>query len=329
MLKSNIKRTSTMMKRLFPTALAVLLLLLAGCTAKPDTSNQSKPAEYYLTDTDLPLDDAARLRAAPDFLTAEQQTLYRQAFALYSAMFDGETTGIDDAFPAADGQAEYDEYTPDGSDYTYISSHSRWQSWADFDRVVHALFTDTFWSTCNDDGNAPIYIEHDGRLFILDCAYGDQYYNSNIPDEFTLTAQTDDRIDFTVTAHYSYPYPRQDETEAERDERLKTSYEYTRIYPVTLIYHKPTHDNGEGGILFFIDCYPGEWSEDNPPVIAGHSVVVAQTEKDTYLLRTPSDVEYSASDPMLAEAYQSLIAQQDLIISHIYATGQTVIPPNE
>lgn len=73
--KSNIKRTSTMMKRLFPTALAVLLLLLAGCTAKPDTSNQSKPAEYYLTDTDLPLDDAAQLRAAPDFLTAEQQTV--------------------------------------------------------------------------------------------------------------------------------------------------------------------------------------------------------------------------------------------------------------
>ena len=135
-----------MMKRLFPTALAVLLLLLAGCTAKPDTSDQSKPTDYYLTDTDLPLDDAARLRTAPDFLTAEQQTLYRQAFALYSAMFDGETTGIDDAFPAADGQAEYDEYTPDGSDYTYISSHSRWQSWADLDRVVYALFTNALWS---------------------------------------------------------------------------------------------------------------------------------------------------------------------------------------
>ena len=123
MLKSNIKRTSTMMKRLFPTALAVLLLLLAGCTAKPDTSDQSKPTDYYLTDTDLPLDDAARLRAAPDFLTAEQQTLYRQAFALYSAMFDGETTGIDDAFPAAGGQTEYDEYTPDGSDYFESSDY--------------------------------------------------------------------------------------------------------------------------------------------------------------------------------------------------------------
>ena len=82
-------------------------------------------------------------------------------------------------------------------------------------------------------------------------------------------------------------------------------------------YHKPTHDNGEGGILFFIDCYPGEWSEDNPPVIAGHSVVVAQTEDYTYLLRTPSDVEYSESDSALAESYQVLAAQQDFIIAHI------------
>ena len=72
-----------MMKRLFPTALAVLLLLLAGCTAKPDTSDQSKPAEYYLTDTDLPLDDAARLRAAPDFLTAEQQTQDKPKFQFH------------------------------------------------------------------------------------------------------------------------------------------------------------------------------------------------------------------------------------------------------
>ena len=63
----------------------------------------------------------------------------------------------------------------------------------------------------------------------------------------------------------------------------------------------------------------GEWSEDNPPVIAGHSVVVAQTEDYTYLLRTPSDVEYSESDSALAEAYQALAAQQDFIIAHIKA----------
>ena len=224
------------MKRLISITSA-LLFLLSGCGQKDDPTapKQNDTECYYLSQKDFPLQEG-QPNAVPNFLDETQQFLYCQAFALYSAMFDGETTGIDDAFPAANCQTEYDEYTPDGSDYTYISSHSRWQSWTDFDRVVHALFTDTFWSACNDDGNAPIYIEHDGRLFILDCAYGDQYYNSNIPDEFTLTARTDDRIDFTVTAHYSYPYPRWDETDDERDKRLETSYEYTRTYPITLIY---------------------------------------------------------------------------------------------
>ena len=86
--------------------------------------------------------------------------------------------------------------------------------------------------------------------------------------------------------------------------------------------HKATRDNGEGGVLFFLDCYPGQWSEDDPPVVAGHSVVVAQTEENTYLLRTPSDVEYSQTDPALAAEYQALAAQQDFISAHIYVTDQ-------
>ena len=69
-------------------------------------------------------------------------------------------------------------------------------------------------------------------------------------------------------------------------------------------YHKSAHDNGEDGVLFFIDYYPGECSEDVPPVIVGHSVVVAQTEDDTYRLRTPSYVEYSESDPALSQLPQ-------------------------
>ena len=58
---------------------------------------------------------------------------------------------------------------------------------------------------------------------------------ATFPTSFALAAQSDERIDFTVTAHYSYPYPRRDETEEERDRRLETRYEYTRTYPVTLV----------------------------------------------------------------------------------------------
>lgn len=225
-----------MKKLLFAALAALTLLFLAGCAAKPV---EPETAEYYLTDEDVPLDERALSRAVPDFLTEEQQTLYRQAAALYDAMFGGETTGIDYAFPAPDALTdEYSTYTPDGSDYTYIRSDCRWQEWADFDRVVHGVFTDRLWAELNEtdfDGAPSVYIERDGQLYILDCSYGGQYYNNVFPDEFTLVEQADERIAFTVTAHYSYPYPRQGESYEERDERMKTSYEFTLTFPVVLL----------------------------------------------------------------------------------------------
>jgi len=116
------------MKRLISITSA-LLFLLSGCGQKDDPTapKQNDTECYYLSQKDFPLQEG-QPNAVPNFLDETQQFLYCQAFALYSAMFDGETTGIDDAFPAANCQTEYDEYTPDGSDYTYISSHSRWQS---------------------------------------------------------------------------------------------------------------------------------------------------------------------------------------------------------
>ena len=86
-------------------------------------------------------------------------------------------------------------------------------------------------------------------------------------------------------------------------------------------YHKQTLEQEGHGVLFFLDCYPGEWSTENPPVIAGNSVVVLKTAENTCLLRTPSDVQYSESDPALAEAYQALAAQQEFLGSHIKAIG--------
>ena len=219
------------MKRLLSVLLAALLLLaLAGCAAEPAAPETT---DDYLTDEDVPLYERALTLAVPDFLDAQQQLLYRQTAALYDAMFGGETTGIDYAFPAPDPLPdEYSTYTPDGSDHTYISSDCRYRNWADFDRVVHGVFTDRLWSELN---GTPLYIEHDGQLYILDCSYGDQYYNPVFPDEFTLVEQTDERIEFTVTAHYSYPYPREGESYEERDERLETSYEFTLTFPVVML----------------------------------------------------------------------------------------------
>ena len=226
------------MKRLLSAFLAVLALLaLAGCGAQPGTPEEPDippaDAEAYLTDADVPLDERALTRAAPDFLDAQQQLLYRQTAALYDAMFGGETTGIDTDFPAPTGASdEHGTYTPDDSEYAYIGSEGRYQDWADFDRVVHGVFTERLWSELNA---LPVYVEHDGQLYILDASYGGQYYNDSFPDEFALTAQTDERIEFTVTAHYSYPYPRQGESYEERDERIKTSYEFTLTFPVVLL----------------------------------------------------------------------------------------------
>ena len=227
------------MKRFLFAALAVLTLFaLAGCNAKPLEPETPDTADYCLADEDVPLDERALSRAVPDFLDARQQTLYRQAAALYDAMFGGETTGIDYKFPAPGAPLDaYSTYTPDGSDCTYISSHSRW-SWADFDRVVHGVFTDRLWAELNEtdlNGSPSVYIEHDGQLYILDCSYGDQYYSNVFPDEFALVEQTDERIDFTVTAHYSYPYPREGESYEERDERMRTSCEFTLTFPVVLL----------------------------------------------------------------------------------------------
>lgn len=223
------------MKRLLSMLLAALALLaLAGCGTEPNTPAELESAETYLTDADVPLDERMLARAVPDFLDAQQQLLYRQAAALYDAMFGGETTGIDAAFLAPSGVSdEHSTYTPEGSEYTYISSAGRYQSWADFDRVVHGVFTDRLWAELN---GTPIYIEHDGQLYILDASYGDQYYSPVFPDEFTLVEQTDERIEFTVTAHYSYPYPRQGESYEERDERMKTDFEFTLTFPIVLLH---------------------------------------------------------------------------------------------
>lgn len=86
------------------------------------------------------------------------------------------------------------------------------------------------------------------------------------------------------------------------------------------VYHKPTHDGDpDMGILFMIDCYPGTWTEENPPVIAGSSEVLLQTDTSTVLFRLPSGVQWSENDSLLSDDFHSLETQFDFIKEHVSA----------
>lgn len=197
-------------------------------------------------DNEIPLDDVNALKelppvgadavAAPDFLDEEQRLLYQQAYRLHLAMFGGETTGIDMTFPREEGDTAPDApealYRPEGAELAYRASTGAYRRWADFEHAVYSVFSADFWARENA---TPVYIGHDGWLYILDASYGDQCYNENFPDTFRLVEQSQERIVFEVTAHYSYPWPREGESYEQRDERLKTSHEYTVTYPVTMV----------------------------------------------------------------------------------------------
>ena len=184
---------------------------------------------------------AGVLAAAPDFLTVQQQHLYREARALYQSMFGGETTFIDDFLSDGAPRLDPDPYESVEMDgYTYLLAKGRYRRWEDFDAAVHGVFTDAFWDSRNlrlgDDGTVPIYRDIDGRLGIVELSRGSgYYYNENFPDEFRLDSQTGDTISFTLIGHYSLPWPREGETYEERDRRWAQGYEYTLEFPIKMV----------------------------------------------------------------------------------------------
>ena len=83
------------------------------------------------------------------------------------------------------------------------------------------------------------------------------------------------------------------------------------------IYHRETLEKEGHGALFYIDCYPGVWSEDDRPVMAGASRRALQTEDFAVFVRAPSGVEFSESDEALAARYQALSNQMEYLATHI------------
>ena len=222
-----------MKKRLIP--LLAALLLLCACAA-PAPAPTEAPVH---TVEPPPLTEYATSLAVPDFLTDEQKALYRSACSLYLHMWSGETGAIDD-FPLREGEEPlsiytYDSFEADGMRYLYTIG--RYQSWDEFEALILSVFTQELFDERNEQGGFPVYREQDGRLCFVDLSMGKgiNYNGAYFPDVFELTHQSDDKIQFTVTGHFSERYPKEGETIEQRSLRLETAYEYTLSTDLELV----------------------------------------------------------------------------------------------
>lgn len=208
----------------------------------PDGSiNQPEPdtSEFEIDPYDEPpLQEADWAISVPDFLTEEQQLLYRRAYSLYCHMFGGDTSRIDylETFDIDNAPIYYDEKIQTGQ-YTYTKSQGRYQRWSEFDSVIHSVFTEDFFTKRNKLGDEnKIYMEHNGLLYFVDLGRGGgDYYNGNFADDFILVSRTDSEILFTLIGHYSDIFLRDGETMEEYEERRRREFDYTLEFPMKMV----------------------------------------------------------------------------------------------
>lgn len=196
-----------------------------------DTDKDRLPTSLNLAE-EPPLNDDDMELAVPDFLTEEQQMLYRRAHSLYEHLIGNsieysETLGME-IFPAK----EYELVTI--NDMVYTIAQGRYANWADFEAVGCSIFTKDCWQKLNitSDGLA-LRTEYNGKLCFLDTSMGGGYYFCrNVPDRFRLEKQADDEIVFTLIGHYRYFDEMTDEDIKQLDAQ---GYNYTLEFPIKMV----------------------------------------------------------------------------------------------
>ena len=322
------------MKKHLTLLLAAVLLALAACAAQPaptpsvtpsgtpsvepspvpseTPSVEPSPSPTYDVTADPPLSEDSLNAAVPDFLDADQQLLYRRAHCVYNHLF-GTSTEDFDYWTEGDDHYFYAAGDLDVNGRLYARCRGRYSNWADFDTMVRSIFTDGCWTTLNCDR----YVNVDGTLYF---AYGDRgsyYYNRRFPDTFTLVAKTDDEIVFTLTGHYSSPWPNEGESIEDRDRRLESGWDYTYDFPIRMV-------RTEAG-----------WRFD-----AFHAALADQAAPEEAALRAPglepslSDWEAAGLTGEAGEAlaavlrggtYRAAATGEDLLINQ-WTEGGTVFP---
>jgi hypothetical protein len=215
-----------MKKRLLTLILVFALTSLTGCEK-----------DGFDASLEPPLSKEILTMAVPDFLTEEQQLLYRRTYSLYQHMWNGETSAIDN-YPLLDDKVKNKTYeTYFQNDINYLISIGRFSNWNEFILLVDSIFTKDFFDEKNTLQNGSrIYIECDAKLCIQDLSRGGNgNYNENFDDEFILLKETEDTIVFEVIGHFSEFYPMDGETIEERNKRREQEFEYKKSKIIRMV----------------------------------------------------------------------------------------------
>lgn len=229
------------MKRIIA-MLVILAMLCTSCASEngdetEEISQENETLVQYREVTEPPLTEYYESIAVPDFLTSEQQNIYRHAVRMYNTLFGSSTTDVDmikKDDESTNDAIELPAVEVDG--HKFYPAWGRYEMWDDFYDAVSALFTEDFFNSKNDLGDgSQIYMNVDGRLYHVSADRGCGGYEANLPETFTLISASETEIEFTVTGYYSCIYPQEGESYEERDLRLATSYEYTQDFPIRMV----------------------------------------------------------------------------------------------
>ena len=251
----------------------LLLILCCSCTQKPPDNIPSSFPNSVVTDTTSPhssenvvmidlskepvLDKKTLNIPVPNFLTDEQQLLYRNACQIYADTFAFDTSQID--LKWLEDSIQYKEVEIDG--VPYLLAQGRYARWADFDALIHSVFTNTCWNIHNNSDNLTYYVEYDGQLAFFRANKGESTtYNPYFSDEFELVSQTDEEIVFNVIGHYNIERP--GSNPEKYNIVLSNGYDYTKEFPIRLV----LTDSGWRVDSFYWPADHAGLSDEFPPI---------------------------------------------------------------
>lgn len=188
---------------------ALLMLSVAGCTGRePVQESGPEPSSAQAQLQEDPKTAAALELVkespcdAPDFLTEEQQTLYRKARTAY-AEFTLVSTGF--------GTNEWTPVTVEGEEEeSFFVGDGSITTWDDFETAMLGLFTPEYLEELNinitvlEDGTTHRYVhfvDYQGQLAFTVGARGSNPAYLG-PDTFELISRTEDEIRFYLIGTY-------------------------------------------------------------------------------------------------------------------------------